>query len=460
MCAPVSIRPGYLAVLLGLPVYLYPTAATLTGIDTEAAEVRVYSNEFGYDPQTIPVDVGRPIKLVLDNSRGAIQHDLSLPELGVSLKAGAGQTADRRLVFTHPGRYLFRCSVPGHGEAGMTGVFLVTTGGTETPPAAPTEPPGEGKVDALPEGLSRPRQPSAAPPVGRAYAKTVHVALETRSVTGLIADGIGYRYWTYNGTVPGPMIRVRQGDTVELTLKNALDSPVTHSIDSHAVTGPGGGAPFTQTPPGRTSILRFKALKPGAYVYHCASPLIPHHIGNGMYGLMVVEPLRRWPRVDREFYVMQGDFYLTGDPARPGLHEGSLTKMLSEKPDYVVFNGSVGALSQDHALKARVGETVRIFFGVGGPNVTSSFHVIGEMFDRLYREAGTEYATNIQTTLVPAGGAAIADLKLDYPGRYILVDHSLARLQKGAVGLLEVEGRADPSILQAVPVMGGAAGHH
>jgi nitrite reductase (NO-forming) len=441
----------------------HPSASKAVGANAEPIEVRIHSSEFGYEPKTVQVEAGRPVHLVLDNSRGTIEHDLSIPELNVYLKAQAGKTAERHVVFDRPGRYPYKCLLPGHGEAGMLGVLTVATGAAGAGQSAKAGPSGErseGIVDALPEGVSRLPQPAAAPPVGRKHPEFVQVELEAKPVTGLIADGVGYKYWTYNGTVPGPMIRMRQGDTVELSLRNALDSPLTHSIDSHAVTGPGGGAKVTQTPPGGTSSFRFRAIKPGAYVYHCASPMIPHHIANGLYGLMVVEPPEGWPKVDREFYVMQGDFYLNGDPAQKGLHEGSVTKMLTEKPDYVVFNGSVGALAKENALKARVGETVRIFFGVGGPNVTSSFHVIGEMFDRVYPEAGSEYATNVQTTMVPAGGAAIVDFKLEYPGTYILVDHSLARLQKGGAGFLEVEGTADPAIFHAVqPGSGGSSGH-
>lgn len=426
----------------------------------ETIEVSIFTSEFKFDPKIISVQAGRTVHLVLDNSRGSIEHDLSVPELGLYLKAEAGKSAERRLVFDRAGEYPFKCSLPGHQEAGMVGVFLVAPGEAGTDPSAKPEVSIEKKVEALPEGLSRLPQPLSAPPTDRKHPKTVLVELEARPIIGLIAAGVGYKYWTYNGTVPGPMIRVRQGDTVELTLRNSLDSPLTHSIDSHAVTGPGGGGKVTQTPPGGTSIFRFKALKPGAYVYHCASPMIPHHIANGMYGLMVVEPPMGWPKVDREFYVMQGDFYLNGDPTQNGLHEGAVNKMLTEKPDYVVFNGSVSALTGGNALKAKVGETVRIFFGVGGPNVTSSFHVIGEMFDRVYPEAGSGYATNVQTTMVPAGGAAIADFKLEYPGRYILVDHSLARLQKGGAGFLEVDGPADPAIFQAVqPGNGGGSEH-
>lgn len=306
----------------------------------------------------------------------------------------------------------------------------------------------EARTSDLAPAIRRLPMPQAPPPVNRDYPTTVRVELEAKPVTALLAEGVGYTFWTYNGTVPGPMIRVRQGDTVELTLKNSLDSPVSHSIDSHGVTGPGGGGKITQTPPGGTSTFRFKALYPGVYVYHCATPMIPYHIAHGLYGLMVIEPPAGWPQVDREFYVMQGDFYLKGDPAQKGLHEASVDKMLRETPDYVVFNGSVGALSEGNVLRAKVGETVRIFFGVAGPNTTSSFHVIGEIFDRIYPEGAAEPHSHIQTTLVPAGGAAVVDFKLEVPGTYILVDHSLARLQKGAAGFLEVEGPPNPGVFQ------------
>jgi nitrite reductase (NO-forming) len=317
---------------------------------------------------------------------------------------------------------------------------------------------GGTKAAALPVGLSRLPQPQVAPPVNRGHPATVSMELETKVVTALMADGVGYTYWTYNGTVPGPMIRVRQGDTVELTLKNSLDSPVSHSIDSHGVTGPGGGGKITQTPPGGTSVFRFKTLNPGVYIYHCATPMIPYHIGHGLYGLMVVEPPKGWPKVDREFYIMQGDFYLSGDPAQPGMHEAVVDKMMKEEPDYVVFNGSVGALSKENALRARVGETVRFLFGVGGPNTTSSAHLIGEIFDRVYPEGASEPLSNVQSHLVPAGGAALFDIKLDVPGTYILVDHSLARLHKGAAAFLTVEGTENPAVFESVVNASPSAG--
>ncbi|MCI0745972.1 MAG: copper-containing nitrite reductase [Verrucomicrobia subdivision 3 bacterium] len=309
---------------------------------------------------------------------------------------------------------------------------------------------GETSVSALPANLERVAAPLVAPPVNRKKPALVRAELEAKPVTGLLAEGIGYNYWTYNGTVPGPMIRVRQGDTVELTLKNSLESPVSHSIDSHGVLGPGGGGKVTQTPPGAKSVFQFKAMRPGVFIYHCATPMIPYHLAHGMYGLMLVEPPGGWQKVDREFYVMQGDIYLKGDPAQSGLHEAAVGKMVAETPDFVVFNGSAGSLAKNRVLKAKTGEKVRIFFGNAGPNLVSSFHVIGEIFDKVHPEGATETLSNVQSTLVPAGGATMVEFKTEVPGTYILVDHSLGRLQKGAVGFLDVEGAPNPQVFQSI----------
>ncbi len=320
------------------------------------------------------------------------------------------------------------------------------------PPASstPASVVGEALVSDLPANLERLPAPAIAPPVNRKKPASVHVELEARPVTGLLAEGIGYRYWTYNGTVPGPMIRVRQGDTVKITLRNALDSPVSHSIDSHGVLGPGGGGKVTQTPPGATSIFQFKAMNPGVFIYHCATPMIPYHLSHGLYGLMVVEPPAGWPKVDKEFYVMEGDIYLKGGPVRSGVYEAAVDKMVMETPDFVVFNGSSGSLSKERALKAKVGETVRIFFGNAGPNAVSSFHVIGEIFDKVHPEGASETLSNVQSTLVPAGGATMVEFKTEVPGSYILVDHSLGRLQKGAAGFLDVEGPPNAKVFQSI----------
>ncbi|HEY6102834.1 MAG TPA: copper-containing nitrite reductase [bacterium] len=305
----------------------------------------------------------------------------------------------------------------------------------------------------LPQVVAGLTAPPAVPPSPSRAAARVTVSLETRELTGTLADGVQYMFWTFNGTVPGPMIRIRVGDEVELHLKNNPRSSQIHSIDLHAVNGPGGGSTVTQTAPGKESVFRWKALNPGLYVYHCASPHIPTHIANGMYGLIVVEPEGGLPKVDREFYVLQGEFYTKGARGMKGMQAYDSSKAYAEHPEYVVLNGRVGALTDRGVLTARTGQTVRIFAGNGGPNLVWAFHVIGEIFDRVYREAsvGGTPETNVQTTLIPPGGAAIVEFKVDVPGTYLLVDHSIFRIDQGAVGQLKVEGAGTPGIFEAVP---------
>lgn len=286
--------------------------------------------------------------------------------------------------------------------------------------------------------------PRAAPPTRRRAPAKVVVRLEVREVEQEIADGSRYMFWTFGGTVPGPMVRVRRGDFVELHLMNHPDNTMPHNIDLHAVTGPGGGATSSFTAPGHQTQFSFQALNAGVYVYHCATAPVGMHVGNGMYGLIVVEPDEGYPAVDREYYVMQGDFYTTGDYREPGLQPFDLERAIDEDPAYVLFNGRDGALVGDNALTARTGETVRLFFGNGGPNLTSSFHVIGEIFDRVFSEGGTTVVNDVQTTSIPAGGAAIVDFGVEVPGTYVLVDHALMRaFNKGAVGMLRVDGDED-----------------
>ena len=310
----------------------------------------------------------------------------------------------------------------------------------------------QGKVILPPDVLALPVEqailtapPHVPPPITRQHAARVVVHLEVREEIMRLADGVEYTFWTYGGTVPGSFIRIREGDVVEFHLDNHPSSKLPHNIDLHAVTGPGGGATSTFTAPGHSSQFTFKALNPGLYVYHCATAPVPMHIGNGMYGLILVEPKGGLPKVDREFYVMQGEFYTTGRYGEEGLQSFDMAKAIDEHPAYVVFNGSVGSLVGDKAVTAKVGETVRIYFGVGGPNLTSSFHVIGEIFDRVYPEAGLSLPNaNVQTTLVPSGGAAVVEFKVDVPGTFILVDHSLTRaFNKGALGMLKVNGDED-----------------
>jgi nitrite reductase (NO-forming) len=289
--------------------------------------------------------------------------------------------------------------------------------------------------------------PNAAPPTGRREAARVIVRLEVRELVSELADGAQYTFWTFGGTVPGPMIRVRQGDLVEVHLMNHPDNAMPHNIDLHAVTGPGGGATSTFTAPGHQTRFTFRALNPGLYVYHCATAPVGMHVANGMYGLIAVEPQEGWPPVDREYYVVQSEFYTRGDYREPGLQPFDMERAIDENPAYVVFNGRDGALVGERALPAQVGQRVRLFVGNGGPNLVSSFHVIGEIFDAVWPEGGTPPLHDVQTTLVPAGGAAIVDFAVQVPGTLILVDHALFRaFNKGAIGMLKVEGEPAPLV--------------
>jgi len=387
---------------------------------------------------------GQVVQLTLINGEGA-EHDIVFPDQNTTSPRVTGKGASTTIAFRadRSGDFTYFCSVPGHRLAGMQGQFLVTP-----------RPPPQTVVEA---DISR--EPTDLPgPIGKRDPQTVRIDLLSVEVEGRLAEGTTFGYWTFNGKVPGPFFRVRVGDTVEVHLKNSADSSMIHSVDFHAVTGPGGGAAALQVDPGKEESMTWKALVPGLFVYHCATPMVAEHIANGMYGMILVEPEGGLPPVDHEFYVMQGEIYSDIAYGQRGSAEFSVEKLLDEHPEYFVFNGSVGALSRLHPLQAKVGETVRIFFGVGGPNYTSSFHVIGEIFDKVYPSGGlqTDPLAGIQTVTVAPGGAVITEFKTQVPGNYTLVDHALARLERGLSGILRVEGPPNPDIFngRVMPGMG------
>ncbi len=450
---------------------------------TGTQEITVTAFDLGFRPGEVMAEAGKTIRLTFFNE-GAMEHDIEITGLeSTGIKtieepgdlsdraqdllaentengipyaaAGAGETMVIEFLPSVEGQYEMICLVPGHAEAGMRGPFTVGVAAA----AEPTEEESHdsGSTDATPGTpyeAERLPNPAVAPPVGSREPELVTVELEAREVIGMVDEGVAYEFWTFDGTVPGTMIRCRVDDTVELTLKNSANSRMTHNIDLHAVTGPGGGAKATVVAPGESATIRFKARNPGVYVYHCAVAPIPHHISSGMYGLIVVEPEGGLPEVDREFYMMQGDLYFEGARGELGLRQFSMDKMLDEHPDYIVFNGSVGAIAGERAFQAEVGDTVRIFFGVGGPNIVSSYHVIGEIFDRVMPEGASEWHTNVQTTLVPAGGATVVEFTCEVPGTYVMVDHSLGRLAKGAAGMIEVTGDENPDVFEVVSTPG------
>jgi len=389
---------------------------------------------------TLTVHEGEVVQINLINGEGA-EHDVVVDQYAARSDRVLGKGASSTLSFTadKPGDFAYFCSVPGHRDAGMEGRVEVAPG----PRAA---------VAAIAPDIVR--DPSDLPaPIRARPPQIVRVDLDTVELKGQLDSKTTYNFWTFNGKVPGPFIRARVGDTLEVHLKNDANSIMIHSVDFHAAIGPGGGAEFTQADPGQEKIVTFKAMVPGLYVYHCATPSVPHHITNGMYGLVLVEPEGGLPQVDREFYVMQGELYTARPFGAQGEQEMDYEKLISERPEYFLFNGAVGALTRSHPLRARVGETVRIFFGVGGPNFTSSFHVIGEIFDHVYEGAslGALQLTGVQTVSVPPGGATVVDFKIQRAARFTIVDHALSRLERGLVGFLIVDGPRDDDLMHEGP---------
>ena len=418
----------------------------------------------------LKANVGDTISLTLISGDG-VAHNFYLDELNVKSADVSEQGSSITMEFAvdKEGTFAYYCNIPGHRQIGMEGKLIAgsgvnsagganqqasSNGGAQSPAVAPA-----GVVDASAVDITRDPTDLPAPLPQRGPEKVV-LNLETVEISGKLADGTSYKYWTFDGKIPGPFLRVRVGDTVEVHLKNLPDSLMAHSIDLHAVTGPGGGAVATQTKPGGETMFTFKALNVGLYVYHCATPMVAQHISNGMYGMILVEPVGGLPKVDHEFYMMQGELYTTQPFGTTGDLAADTTKLLDEQPEYFVFNGASMALaSEAHMLHAKTGETVRIFFGVGGPNFTSSFHVIGEIFDRVFDQASltSKPLTDVQTTMVPPGGATMVEFKVEVPGRYILVDHALSRLQRGLAGFLMVDGEANPNVFDGTITAG--SGH-
>ena len=425
--------------------YLADVSYTITtGLaDGRMAFIGVDGNIEGVANPTLRASPGQIVTITLINGDN-VAHDIFVEGFQAAHSAVvARRGSSTTIVFRadQEGTFQYWCTIPGHRQSGMEGSFVVSAAEADEGEQPPEE--AETPLESIV------REPTDLPgPIAQRDEPVTHeVVLETIERDAYLADGSTYRYWTFNGKVPGPFIRVRVGDTVDVRLINPEDSLMIHSVDLHSVTGPGGGAVATQTLPGEETGFSFKALKPGLYVYHCATPMVAHHIANGMYGLILVEPEGGLEPVDREFYVMQGELYTVSNFGTQGELEFSVEKLLDEDPEYYVFNGAVEALTE-YPLEAQVGETVRIFFGVAGPNKISSFHVIGEIFDKVYHEGTvtSEPLTDVQTTTVPAGGSTIVELSLEVPGQYILVDHALSRASRGLAGMLTVEGELNPEV--------------
>jgi nitrite reductase (NO-forming) len=308
-------------------------------------------------------------------------------------------------------------------------------------------------MENVPEANSISRDPSDMPSqIQRNSSKTVNITLVAEEVRAPLTGSSDYYYWTFNRSVPGPTLRVREGDTVRLTLKNRAQNTHNHSIDLHSVTGPGGGAGVLgDVPPGEQRTIEFEASKQGFYAYHCATENVPTHIANGMYGGIIVEPESGMNEVDREYTVTQGELYTREPAGADGLQKFDPAKLMNEEPTYYTMNGVPRGLTGENMLEAEVNDSIRIFYVNAGNSRVASFHMIGEVIDRVYRGSLEEPSeTDIGISTVGAAQGSVFEFHLDNPGNYTLVDHSLARMEKGAWGLLEVSGSENGVPLERV----------
>ncbi len=454
-------RPGHsfrFPVFTLFALTLMGLAGCMSGDTAPVQDVTISMAGSRFSTETIVVGVGSTVTWINDDPYG---HTVTPAHKSFWGSEGSGDDPANWLMqgeswsftFTKPGVYPYYCIPHAFQDAsgewqGMVATVIVKKAGAAS----------EGDDESLASGIGPVKNTDFAEigrdaadvpePVGGRGPEHVTFDLTSKEGVGTMGDGRTYTYWTFDGTVPGPMLRVREGDTVTINHHNDPASHMTHNIDFHAVTGPGGGAAKTIAAPGETATFTFKALNPGLYIYHCAFEDPPLHIAHGMYGLILVEPAGGLPDVDKEYYVVQGDFYSAHHTNDKGHHQYNADRAWEETPSFVVFNGRMDSLTGDRALQADVGDRVRIYVGNGGPNLVSSFHVIGEIFDEVYAQGSltAEPLTDVQTTLVPAGGAVLVEFDVDYPGDYFLVDHSIHRIQKGAFGVLHVEGPADASI--------------
>lgn len=429
--------------------------------------VDVSMTEFSYEPSFIEVPAGTEVVVNVTND-GLMPHDLKANGDTGSALLDPGQSETVSLG-TFDESAIAWCTVAGHREAGMEFEIVVTGGETTSVAGRGFEAEDAHEVTIDDISLAATSMPDSADytlyedgvaskPVERNGPIDIEAHFSIVEGTAEMLEGTTMDFWTFDGAIPGSMIRARVGDRLDFSLHNPEDSHIPHNVDFHAVTGPGGGAVALDASPGATSNLKVQLTKPGVFLYHCAFPDVPTHLSHGMYGLIVVEPEEGLPPVDHEFYVMQSEFYTEAggtehidDLDGVGHLEFSGSYARSEDPTFMVFNGKPGALTGPGALGAdgsiEAGDTVRLYVGNAGPNLVSSFHVIGEILDKVYVEGSFDLVnTNVQTTLIPAGGAVAVEFTVDVPGDYLLVDHALFRTHKGLAGILSATGEPQPDL--------------
>jgi nitrite reductase (NO-forming) len=293
-------------------------------------------------------------------------------------------------------------------------------------------------------------------PIDRDEPKRHEVTLTAEEVTAEIEPGVTFSYMTFDGTVPGPMIRVRRGDTVSLTMENATENALPHNVDFHAVYGTGGGSIATTAAPGEENAMEFRAEYPGAYIYHCAVANLDYHISSGMFGIILVEPEDGLPEVDHEFYVGQHEVYTDKPAGKEGQHGFDYNAMGREDPSYVLLNGEKYAYTTDRhgPLEVETGDTARVYMVTGGPNLPSYFHPIGNVWTKAWPNGSLASTPDeyVQTMTVAPGSCFVGEMEFPVPERVKLVDHALSRVaRKGMMAEIDVTGEKQNEIFDPEP---------
>jgi nitrite reductase (NO-forming) len=432
-----------LALIFGLAACGPTTADANAPLGT----LEIHSFDLGFKPNAVNVE--RPgrytIKFIND---GAIQHDITFPN-GAKLTANTKETKTMDIDVPAAG-LSFTCSIPGHADAGMKGMITVAGGSTASANPQATSahsaddhggPPPEADVTADPNAPAYQLHDASAPAALSGTTHDIDLVTEEKDMT--VAPGFVQHVWTFNGSVPGPVIRVHIGDTVRIHLKNPAGSQMSHSVDFHA-SQVAWNDEMTSIKPGEEKLYEWKADYAGVWMYHCGTAPTLHHIANGMYGMVIVEPKEGLPKVDKEFALVQSEWYLGPQGQPVSLAKASAA---APAPDYVVFNG-VANQYKDHPLQVGTGERVRLFVLNAGPSVDSSFHIVGTIFDTVIKEGVVLTRDNPShygaqaVDLAPAQGAII-EFTTAEDGLYPVVTHAFNLVGRGALGLVQA-GDGDP----------------
>jgi nitrite reductase (NO-forming) len=441
-----SIGPAPSAPVAAASTAPAPAAAASPGASAAPAasgavlgSLEITAVDLGFQPNNLSVDAPGTYEFVLKNT-GTIIHNVTFPD-GTTISAEAGQTAKGTVAIPAEGT-TFLCSIPGHADAGMKGAVTVkgtaATGSTDSHggPAPALD------VAPDPNAPAPIRRDPTAPAVMGGTTHDVDLVIEEKTMT--VATGFVVGVWTFGGTVPGPVIRVHIGDLVRVHLKNPITNKLPHSVDFHSSLVAWNG-PMTSINPGEEKLYEFRAKYAGVWMYHCGTAPALHHIANGMYGMIIVEPKGGLAPVAKEFFLVQSEWYL-GEQGQPV----SLTKAAAgaPSPDYVVFNG-VANQYKDGPIEIPTGETIRVFLLDAGPNIDSSFHIVGTIFDRVIKE-GVELAPDNAggwgsqaVDLSPAQGA-IVEFAMADDGLYPIVTHAFNFVGRGALGLFKA-GDGEPN---------------